>query len=310
MAAGRDGRYASRMRPLAVFVAAIVGTMFLAAALAYPLYSAVHPLVPEMPFHKVVSRWWQLLMLGAVAVAVWRLGLRSRAAWGYGTPRRAWVRQFLAGLAIGLASMLPVTVAMLALDLRPLRDGLDASRVGELLLIGAASGLAVGFVEETFFRGLVQGAVVREMRRPLAGIALVSVLYAAMHFLERVRIPPDEVGWTSGFTLLASTVTGFADPARIGDSFLALVVVGLLLGLVTCWTGSIALAVGLHAGWVWVMRTTVGMTTLNPDAPLAWLVNAKDGYTGWLVVGAALAFLAVAVALRARLRALGGRGGG
>ena len=52
---------------------------------------------------------------------------------------------------------------------------------------------AVGFVEETFFRGLLQGAVVRETRRPLTSILLVSVVYSAVHFLARVKIPHEDL---------------------------------------------------------------------------------------------------------------------
>jgi hypothetical protein len=65
-----------------------------------------------------------------------------------------------------------------------------------------------------------------------------------------------------------------------------------VLGVVTWWTGSIALAVGLHAGWVWMMRTTVGMTATNEQSPLAWTISPSTGYTGWLVLAWTLVVLA------------------
>jgi membrane protease YdiL (CAAX protease family) len=164
------------------------------------------------------------------------------------------------------------------------------------------SGLAVGFLEETFFRGLFQGAVVRELRRPLLGIALVSVVYSALHFLARVRIPADEVNWQSGLVLLASVGGKFATPGLIVDAFLSLVAVGMLLGLVAWWTGSIAMSVGLHAGWVWMMRTTVGATAANEQSPLAWTISRETGYTGWLVLAWTLAILLLVVANRDRFR--------
>lgn len=290
------------MRAYFWFLAAIVGTLVLIAALAYPAYLAVHPLQPEWQFHKIASRLWQLTMLGGVAFVVWRLRLNTKAAWGYGLPRPAWLRQFGIGLAAGLLTMLPVTLTMLALDVRPFRPDLDAARVVKAFFAGMLSGLAVGFVEETFFRGLFQGAVVRELRRPVVGILLVSVVYSAVHFLARVKIPHEQVDWHSGLVLLASVGSKFATPALIVDSFLSLVAVGVLLGLVAWWTGSIALSVGLHAGWVWMMRTTVGATAANEDSPLAWTISRADGYTGWLVLAWTIAIAAAVIANRDRFR--------
>ena len=290
------------MRAFTLFLAAIAGTLLIAALLAYPLYLFVHPLRPEWWFDRIATRLWQLLMLVAVVFVVRHLRLTSRSDFGYGAPRRRWRRQFWIGLAAGLVTMLPVTCALLALDVRPLRAELDSGLLVDALLAGLGSGLAVGFLEETFFRGLMQGAVLREWRRPLPAILLVAVVYAALHFLARVRIPHEQVGWHSGFTLLGAVLGNFTAPGTVLDSFLSLVAVGLLLGLVTWWTGSIALAVGLHAGWVWIMRTTVGVTSGNAAAPFAWLVGRSDGYTGWLVLGWTLLVTALAVALRGHLR--------
>jgi membrane protease YdiL (CAAX protease family) len=291
------------MRAFLAFMTAIAGTLVLAALLAYPLYLFIHPIQPDWWFHKIASRLWQLLMLGGVAIVVWRLHLTNRRAWGYGVPRPLWLRQFGVGLAAGLLTMLPVTLSMLALDVRPLRPELDAARLVNALLAGMASGLAVGFLEETFFRGLLQGAVLRELRRPLLGIAIVSIVYSALHFLARDRIPHEQVDWQSGLTLLKSVGANFAAPSTIVDSFLALVAVGGLLGLITWWTGSIALAVGLHAGWVWMMRTTVGATAANEDSPLSWLISDADGYTGWLVLAWTLVISTVLVRMRHRFAA-------
>lgn len=291
------------MRAFLAFLAAIAGTLVLAALLAYPLYVALHPLQPDWWFHKIAARLWQFLMLGGVTLVVWRLHLTSKRDWGYGLPRPAWLRQFGIGLVAGLATMLPVTLSMLALGVRPLRPDFDAAMALDAFVAGMLSGLAVGFVEETFFRGLLQGAVVRETRRPLASILLVSIVYSAVHFLARVKIPHAEVAWDSGLTLLQSVGANFAAPGRIADSFLALVAVGLLLGVVTWWTGSIALATGLHAGWVWMMRTTVGATAADDASPYAWLISRSDGYTGWLVLAWTLAISVAVVAMRRRFTA-------
>ena len=104
------------MRAAFWFLAAIIGTLLLAALLGYPVWQAAHALQPEWPFHKVVSRFWQLLLLVSLALTVRRLGLQGREDWGYGLTRRHFTGQVLAGLGIGIATMLPMTLAMQALD--------------------------------------------------------------------------------------------------------------------------------------------------------------------------------------------------
>ena len=288
------------MRAFAWFLAAIAGSLLAAALLAYPAYLLLHPHFPSWWFEKIATRLFQLFALLAVIWLVRRLRLNSKRDWGYGVPRIRWRRQFLVGLAAGLATMLPVTLSMLAFGVRGLNPGFSGAMLLHASLAGLGSGLAVGFVEETFFRGLMQGAVLRESRRPLLAIVLVSVVYSALHFLARVRIPHEAVTAHSGLDLLAQAFANFAAPATIADSFLALVAVGLLTGLATWWTGSIALAAGLHAGWVWMMRTTVGVTRLDPAARYAWLVSHSDGYTGWLVLLWTLLLLLVLSASRRR----------
>ena len=290
------------MRALGLFVAAIAAAVLLAAALAYPFYVVLHPLQPGWWFDKIAARLWALLMLLALLWVARRLDLSTKRDWGYGAPRPRWLRQFAVGLVAGVATMLPVTASMLALGLRVPPADLALATVGKALVAGLGSGLAVGFLEETFFRGLMQGAVVRELRRPLLGIVLVSALFAALHFLASTRIPHEQVAWNSGVVLLESAGRNFAHPSLILDRLLALGAVGLLLGLATWWTGSIALAVGLHAGWVWMMRATVGATQLDANAPLAWLVSREDGYTGWLVFAWTLAITLAAIAVRGRFR--------
>ncbi len=294
------------MRSFSAFLSTILGTLVLAALLTGPLYLAVHPLLPEVPFNKLASRLWQLTMVGGVALVVWRLRLRGKAAWGYGLPRPRFLRQLVLGLALGLLTMLPVATLVLGLALRLPEAGLDSARLLQLLCSGALTGLAVGFLEETFFRGLLLGAVRRELPATVA-VLLTSLLYASLHFLARAKIPAAEVHAGSGIDLLALSLRHFAAPLTMLDSLLALTAVGSLLALARLWTGSIALSIGLHAGWVWVMKLTVGATQLNPSATHAALISPIDGFTGWLVLAWTTALILMVWVFRRRFNALRAR---
>ncbi len=281
------------MRAILWFLAAILGTLVLAALAAWPVWQLAHAIEPDWPFHKVVSRFWQLLLLAGLVLAVRRLGLRGRDDWGYGLPRARFLRQFGAGLAIGLATMLPMSLAIGALGIRAIRPEFDAALLLEGIVTGAVAGLLVAIIEETFFRGLMFRAVSRESGFALA-VAATAILYSALHFLARVRMPAAEVEWNSGIELLGRAFTRFADPLSFADSFITLALVGVLLALVRARTGAIAAGIGLHMGWVAVIKATSVVTRPVEGAANAFLVSSFDGYTGWLVAGWALVMIGVA----------------
>lgn len=287
------------MRAVSWFLAAIVGTLLLAALVAWPVYQLAHALQPAWAFHKVIGRLWQLLMLAGIAVAVWRLGLRGRADWGYGLPKARFLRQAGAGLAAGIATMLPMALVIVALGIRNPRPAFDAGMLLSGIATGAVTGLLVAFVEETFFRGLMFRAVLRDAGSATA-VCATALLYAAIHFFARVNIPDAEVRWDSGIALLGAALARFADPLPIADAFITLALVGLLLGLVRLWTGSIGAGIGLHMGWVCVIKATAKVTHQDPAAPWSFLVSNFDGFTGWLVAGWSCAILLALCLARSR----------
>lgn len=280
------------MRALAWFIAAVAGTLVLAALLGYPVWLLTQALGADWPFHKVTSRLWQLLLLAGIVLAVRRLRLTSRADWGYGQPRTQFLRHAGGGLAIGLATMLPMTLAMMALGILEPDAGLDAMSLLRHVAGGAATGLAVAVLEETFFRGLMYRGIERESGLA-AAVTGTALFYSAIHFLARARIGHDDIGWGSGFELMGVALSRFAEPASVADSFVTLALVGVMLALLRHRTGGIAAGLGLHMGWVCVIKATNWSTAPAEDSRWSFLVGSFDGYTGWLVAGwAALMLLA------------------
>jgi membrane protease YdiL (CAAX protease family) len=168
------------------------------------------------------------------------------------------------------------------LDWRPAAGltGMDLLRLVALRLV---SGLAVAFIEETFLRGAMHTAIERESGTRLA-VLLTALLYAATHFRASYHIAPGQVTSSSGLELLAGTLRSWAQPAGIADAFLALLAVGVVLGMVRAATGNIAACIGLHAGWVWVMLVAHELTRPLRGAPRGFLLSRFDGFVGWLVL--------------------------
>ncbi len=272
------------MHAFAWFLGLMVVALAAVALFAYPAWTLLHPHF-DFPFHRIGERVGMLaLLLGFLALAR-HLRLTDRASLGYGLPRRQFLQEMGIALALGVASMLAVVAAMVALGLLDWRPGAPTGNapLPKLLLTAALSGVAVAFIEETFLRGAMHTAIERESGTR-AAVLLTAVLYAATHFFGSFHIAPAQVTSHSGVDLLAGTLHAFAHPLGIADAFLALLAVGVVLGLVRAATGNIAACIGLHAGWVWVMLVTHELARPRAEAKLGFLLSRFEGFVGWLVL--------------------------
>jgi uncharacterized protein len=279
------------MRSFALFIALLAGSLIVAAAVTYPAWLLVG-LVSVEPVHRVMNRVAMLIALIGLVVLTRKLGLSSREAIGYGVPTRVFVRQLIIGWLCGAGLMLPLVALLLGLDVRELKPGFDGSLVA-LIASGIVSGLAVAFIEETFFRGVLFTAIARTSSIAAAVVA-PSLLYAAVHFLGgKLRVPADEVSWIHGFTVLSKLFERYVQPLTFIDSFIALAMLGILLSLVRLRTGAIAACIGLHAAGVCSILVLRTATMVNDASPYASIVGAYDGVIGW----AALIWFGVITAL-------------
>jgi membrane protease YdiL (CAAX protease family) len=154
---------------------------------------------------------------------------------------------------------------------------------------GLAIGLAVGLLEETFFRGILYGGIRRESGAMVAALAS-SALYAVGHFLGgSMRIPASEVTFISGFHVVGDVFSKLGQPLELADSLLALAALGVLLCLIRARTGAIAASAGFHAGAVCAITVLRGASEVDPGSHWAWLAGSYNGVIGWL----ALAWIAL-----------------
>jgi membrane protease YdiL (CAAX protease family) len=272
------------MRAFAWFVGAIVLAGVIGALLSFPVYELTSGFA-SWAFHRVASR---VAMLVLVAELVWlcrHLNLTRARDFGYGLPWRRFLKVSCAWGAIGIATAGVGAAFLLSTQLRVLGVGFTPTvlNLARIFLIGLGSGIAVALLEETVIRGAMHSAIERESG-PWTAALLTAPLFAVLHFFAKTRIAPEDVGWGSGFDLLLRSFSPLAQPGLVFDSFLAWLVVGLILSFTRVLTGNIAVAIGLHAGWVVVLRMLQEGTT-SGAAPLYSLwVGRFDGLLGyWLL---------------------------
>jgi uncharacterized protein len=272
------------MRAFAWFVGVIVLAGLIGACIAYPAYELTSTFA-NWAFHRVAGR---IAMLVLIAGLVWlcrHLNLTQKRDFGYDLPWRRFVKVSLLWGALGMATACVGAAFLLATGLR-IQDPefiASTSSFAHILLVGVGSGISVALLEETVFRGAMHTAIERESG-PWTAALLTAPLFAVLHFFAKVRIPAADLGWGSGFDLLRLSFAPLGHPALVFDSFLSWLTVGLILSLTRALTGSIAVAIGLHAGWVVVLRMLQQATTSGTSPAYSAWVGRFDGLLGyWLL---------------------------
>jgi membrane protease YdiL (CAAX protease family) len=268
------------------FLLVLLAAMLFAAVASPWVKSLVAP-ISQFPLHRVFSR---LMLLGLIAGTAWLL-IRHyrdrRALLGLQRPLPQFLQRLLAGWLAGMALMAMAVAPLVLLDLREWNARFPTEMDEWLALAWKAlgTGIVVALIEETLFRGAMQGALQRIGATRWALFA-VPLLYSAVHFLgNEVRVPDDQVNGWSGFVLLQGLFISFAEPLRILDAFVALYFVGLLLALVRQRWGDIAACIGLHAGFVAVIALFRRISTPAAENSWSFLVGSFDGLLGpWIAM--------------------------
>lgn len=199
------------------------------------------------------------------------------------------------GCLLSLASMIALACAMTFADaFTPffrLTMGDSLARFGSALL----SAVFAGFLEEVFFRGILFKSVYENGRR-LSAFFFVNLFYAALHFVK----PPDAYVLETfdplaGFRHLFSTFAPFLDLASLLPGLFGLFIIGMILSYALARTASLYLSIGLHAGWIFSLKTIRIFGDYTREG-LGWMFGSTDpkivsGVISWI----GLIMVAVAV---------------
>jgi membrane protease YdiL (CAAX protease family) len=227
-------------------------SVLLAALIAPPLFWAAQALAAHDLFRFLAGfdfeTFFHRALLIALLALVWPLvrSIRLRTWRDLALePNSRWLRDVLAGFLLAALPLLCCGLLLLLLGVFSLRSSIDW--LDFLQLAGAT--IAVPVIEETFFRGLVLGVLLKSGRRYMA-IILSSALFAIVHFLKAPERTSPVVTWLSGFGSIAHSFHQFAKPMLVSAAFTTLFLLGLILADARVRTRSLWLAIGLHGGWI------------------------------------------------------------
>ncbi len=261
------------MKDIGKILAYFAAVILLGALLAPPLYwlgqtvasHGVMQFLAETDFQKFFNRGMLIAAIVLIWPAVKWLRIGSVRELGLEQDKRRWNR-FAAGFLIGGLVVAVLAAAYIGADVYRWKKVLAWDKLPPLLL----SALVVGLLEESLFRGAILGLFRRSLS-PWAAVLANGLVFSAVHFLK-----PDDsveitkVDWLAGFDLVPHVFHQFSEPTLLLAHFITLLVLGLMLADVTIRTRSLWLAIGLHAGLVFV-KMSFSKFTKREEVHLPWI---------------------------------------
>ena len=252
-------KYFTPVSSILKIVAYFCSTLVLGALLAPPLFWLGHAAGGWGPLdwlrHTVFQRYFDRAMLLAALLLLWptvrSLQIRTWRDLGLRRDPQGW-RQ--AGFGFVLAAGLLWMLGLCLWWQQIYQPGENLGLTSAMSFFCTA--VVVAILEEAFFRGALLGLVLRSAA-PTGALAFVSALFAILHFLKPPAhaVPDAAIRWTSGFTFLPLTFRQFSDPLLVLGGFTTLFAVGWVLGWARLQTGALWLPMGLHAGWIFGLKT-------------------------------------------------------
>ena len=237
-------------------------------------------------FGKVMRR---ILMITALLVfLVFRKSLKMGTLMFAGLKAETgWCRQFFLGGSLAIGSLLIFYLIALFFGASMVHcdyhsPGAVISKVLTYLLIGCL----IGFIEEVFFRGFLLKAFMEDMSVPLA-ICVSSLIYSLLHFFQA------DYPVSRGLQVFVGvkTITAFFKPLFFQfmenvPAMVGLFLIGVVLSYAYIKTKSLYLSIGLHSGWVFMMKAD-GIFLVRIRERLGWLFGDSQLVTGvlaWLLL--------------------------
>lgn len=265
----------SYFKIIILFVFAIVITVLIS-----PLIAAILPFHP----YKIMSRIVVITIFLLFFYYRRSFGFQSAKLLGFELNKRWWMLTLL-GFVLGVITIGVISLIMLGGSIRIVAP--DACSINWLKYVieYLFAGFAVAFFEEFIFRGFILQSILKDSGK-VSALLITNIIYSIVHFLR-----PDTVGITGKIGLVDSikAVPLFFSPIfvkffEIWPSLVGLFLVGIVLSVAYLRVRTLALAIGLHAGWVLSMK----LLTLSTDTVIKGTLWLDGGVTAnpitWIVL--------------------------
>lgn len=238
-------------------------------------------------FSRIFNRLYMVLGIAIFFAFRRRLKVDSPRRLGLG-PFGHEYPDLLMGFFLALGSVVALALAMSLADVFEPYFRLSFSLSLERSIKALLDAIAVGFLEEIFFRGIVFRGL-REDGGLFGAFLAANLFYSAIHFVRPFEKEPfSGLDPWAGVRHLIYSLQSFLDPSAILPGLFGLFLIGIVLSHAFSRAGSLYLAIGLHAGWVFGLKTIRVFGDFRRE-DLGWLFGSSDpklvsGPAAWIGV--------------------------
>jgi membrane protease YdiL (CAAX protease family) len=254
-------------------------------AIAADWVSGQLPGVERFPFSRIFNRTF--MFSGIVLFFLCRRLLRigNLAQLGFVSLRQGG-GDLLRGWSLAVGSLAALLLAMSLAQIFEPYFRLSLARSLSRSFSALLSGVVAGSLEEVFFRGILFKGLLQNGKL-FRAFVLSSLFYSALHFVKPGEdYFVDGVEPLAGFRHLFFTFTPFSEPLNILPGMFGLFLLGIVLSYAFLRTGNLYLSIGLHAGWIFGLKTVRVFGDYTRD-DLGWLFGSTDpkivsGVAAWI----------------------------
>lgn len=267
------------MKSLLKFFLILGGIVLLSAVLAPPL----HDILPYK-FGRIFNRLIMIFTLISI-VAFVRFTPQSFLKLGL-TWQQDSIKLFTIGFITGIGVLILLTFLKLYVDLAVWKFAqLSVLEWMVKILVVFATGVLIGVIEEFFFRGFIFTFFRDKLGWNLViAVVLTSIFYSIIHFVGEKKpfIGPDPT-FKDSLKLAVAPFTALLEWKSFWREAVGLFFFGVVLNWIVIQTRSLYLAIGLHAGCVFFVKSDNLFVDFFNDQPLLWgSAKMYDSVMGWI----------------------------
>lgn len=201
-------------------------------------------------------------------------------------PTQGWWEQLQMGFLLGAGMFVAYAIILWTSGIQTFQPDTTsfADIIFRLLTLILIAGL-VGCIEEILFRGFIFQSMLMNMRA-VSAVCISSLFFSSLHFFKiKFFVSPGIQPFIGLVVVYQSFKNIIVHFSAIWPSLIGLFLVGAVLSYSCLRTKSLYLAIGLHTGWVFLIKTNKLFFDHHAGKHLEWLFGDSDmvtGVLGWI----------------------------
>ena len=243
---------------------------------------------PILALNKAIKYGGILMCAIFIVPAMKILNLYDRKLVGFTERKIKFIQNILKGFILSSLLSIPLLFLFIYLNIQKIdfKVALDQSFL-YIILFTVFISLLISFIEESFFRGIMISKK-NNLALSFNVIVLSSLIYSLFHFIKIPLIVDSNLIWNTGIIELLVAFSNFFKTIHI-DAAITLLVFGILLGMIRVRNNTISYGIGIHAGFIFIIKTFKANASVNFDSSNNFLISAYDHFTGhlattWIIV--------------------------